>query len=173
MNGSSGVLMLLLLPFVPESPSWLISKGGDEAAAKVSCCEATGPCMMPVELQLGARMQNQFDERSASCREVRVDYALNNGRTLLTNRCGPLTYMLHMCRLCNGCVLLMLMWAKRWQTCALPSTIQHIRTQRRESLSSISTQVHVRAKQGQQAPVYAVASEVCCMACSYCRLLAY
>jgi hypothetical protein len=30
--------MLLLLPFVPESPSWLISKGGDEAAAKVGFC---------------------------------------------------------------------------------------------------------------------------------------
>lgn len=35
LNGAPGVLMLLVLPLVPESPSWLVSKGRDEAAGKV------------------------------------------------------------------------------------------------------------------------------------------
>jgi hypothetical protein len=50
LNGSPGVLMLLLLPFVPESPSWLISKGGDEAATKVSSAA------MHMELQVRMQM---------------------------------------------------------------------------------------------------------------------
>lgn len=44
--------MLLLLPFVPESPSWLISKGGDEAAAKVSNAAMQVEMHMRVQMEL-------------------------------------------------------------------------------------------------------------------------
>lgn len=46
LNGVPGLVMLLCLPFVPESPNWLVSKGRDEAATKVSA----GPCLRHTKL---------------------------------------------------------------------------------------------------------------------------